>query len=304
MPKSYNYQLTMPNWTEESRAELISKTYEYLIVAKEIAPTTGLPHLQCFIRFKNQRHMKSVIQEFPGCHVTLHDHKSDKGIEYCAAEGPKYTGKPGWVSCEEFGVRPSTPQEKGAQIADKWSQARSLAKQGKFEEIDSELYVKYLGSFKRIRADAELDTPIEDTEDKHLWYYGPTGTGKSRTARENHPELYLKMCNRWWDGYTNQETVLIEDIDKNHDGLLHHMKIWADRYPFPGEKKGSCCKIRPKLIIVTSNYHPSDIWPDQTTVLPILRRFNVIYFPDVPQVLSPKPWEFIGEGHKRIKMFA
>lgn len=90
------------------------------------------------------------------------------------------------------------------------------------------------------------------------------------------------MCNKWWDGYTDQETVLLEDFDKSHDKLLHHIKIWADRYPFPGEKKGTAFVIRPKLIIVTSNYHPSEIWPGEVEADPILRRFKLVHFPGQP----------------------
>lgn len=58
----------------------------------------------------------------------------------------------------------------------------------------------------------------------------------------------------------------------------YHLKIWGDRYAFIAETKGSSRYIRPQRIIVTSNYHPKDIWTDDTTLGPILRRFKCVRF--------------------------
>lgn len=107
------------------------------------------------------------------------------------------------------------------------------------------------------------------------WHWGPTGLGKSKHVRTTYPDAYIKMPNKWWDGYGNEETVIIEDVQKEHACLGYHFKIWADHYPFPCEIKGSTCKIRPVRIIVTSNYHPRDIWDDPQILAPVLRRFKL-----------------------------
>lgn len=97
--------------------------------------------------------------------------------------------------------------------------------------------------------------------------------------------MFIKPINKWWDGYKNQEFVLIEDWDKTHRILAHHIKIWADRYRFTGEMKGSSRVIRPKLIVITSNYSIEECFegPD---IAAIKRRFievagkPTIEFPD------------------------
>lgn len=55
------------------------------------------------------------------------------------------------------------------------------------------------------------------------------------------------------------------------------MKIWADKYAFPCEIKNGADLIRPKIIVVTSNYSIRDIFPAKEDYEPLERRFKVIH---------------------------
>jgi len=132
----------------------------------------------------------------------------------------------------------------GEATKEKWEQTKELAINGKIDEIDADVFIKYYTTL--------------------------------------NPDAYMKLPNKWWDGYQQQEYVIIDDFDKNHAVLGYHLKIWADRYAFSAEVKGSTIMIRPRNIIVTSNYHPKDIWGESPNTLgPILRRFRVTEFKEL-----------------------
>lgn len=130
--------------------------------------------------------------------------------------------------------------------------------------------------YKLHRTKAE---PIDTLENE--WHHGPTGVGKSLHVRKAYGEsLYYKPFNKWWDGYQEESTVLLDDITPEHAFMLSYLLQWADHYPFTAEVKGSTTIIRPRRIIVTSNYRPEEIFQrddgkNAESVKAILRRFRV-----------------------------
>lgn len=93
------------------------------------------------------------------------------------------------------------------------------------------------------------------------WICGTTGIGKSRYIRDTYPSaVYFKPQNKWWDGFTGEKIVLIDDFDKSGACLGHYLKIWSDCYSFNAEIKGSTIKPVYDKFFITSQYRPSDIW--------------------------------------------
>lgn len=72
--------------------------------------------------------------------------------------------------------------------------------------------------------------------------------------------------------------MIVEDLDPTHKWISYMIKIWADKFAFLAEEKGASRWIRPKHIIVTSQYMIEQIWDDEETQEAIRRRFTVKEF--------------------------
>jgi len=158
----------------------------------------------------------------------------------------------------------------------RWDLARQAAKDGRFDDVPSDIYIRYIGNLHRIFRDTL--PPLDSLADPcGIWLLGPTGSGKSRGARDQFPDLYPKPLNKWWDGYSSQDVVLLDDVDHGQSAWIgNFLKIWADHYPFIAEKKGGSALIRPKKVIVTSQYPISLLFIDSELSSAIERRFTVI----------------------------
>lgn len=239
---------------------------KYICFGKEIGEE-GTPHLQGYLVFEMARRLAYCKKILERAHWEKRQGNHEQAKAYCMKEGSFF----------EFGIEPMSQKRKGELGAEWYRQQVEKVAKRKYDEVDPNYLITNFNGLHKV-ASLLYPVKLEDTEEQMEWYYGASGTGKSRKARTENPGAYLKMCNKWWDGYTDQDTVLIEDFDKEHRVLCHHLKIWADRYPFPAEIKGGKLDIRPKKIIVTSNYHPREIWENEQDLEPILRRFKVTHF--------------------------
>jgi len=201
---------------------------------------------------------------FPGDH--LEPSRSEAADEYVAKAETAVEG-----TFFEVGARPVKRNNKID-----WARQLDLAKRGLEDEIDPGVYMRCYNTIKKIKAE-NMVAALDADDVTGLWIWGPPGVGKSRLARDCYPGVYDKPLNKWWDGYSCGP-VLLDDVDKVHKVLGHHLKRWCDRYSFTAEVKGGTVSIRPVKIIITSNYSIEEIFgEDMTLVEAIRRRCHVVH---------------------------
>ena len=94
------------------------------------------------------------------------------------------------------------------------------------------------------------------------WYYGETGVGKSHKAFENFdPETHYvwKDDRGWQDGYTGQETVIINDFR----GSIKYNELLQliDKWPHTLSRRGrEPVPFLAKHVIITSSLRPEGIY--------------------------------------------
>nr|QJI53608.1 MAG: replication associated protein [Circoviridae sp.] len=110
------------------------------------------------------------------------------------------------------------------------------------------------------------------------YYWGPTGTGKSKTAKEEAEKIgsvYYKPRGEWWDGYEQQDCVIMDDFYGwiPYDELLRI----CDRYPHRVPVKGGYEIFNSKEIFITSNKPIQELYKfDKFSEEPLMRRIEEI----------------------------
>lgn len=271
MSRSRDWCFTINNPTaEDDRNLLVIQAHAaYYIYGKEVGEQ-GTPHYQGYIRFQHQRTLQGVKVLLPRAHLEPRRGTILQAIQYCEKDGD-------WV---EWGDRPASSAETTKQ---RWRRIIDLAEKGELDTIKEDYPGMYLRYLEKLRSLA-VPRPLILQELMNEWWYGSTGTGKSSKLWRDYPDHYQKELNKWWCGYQGEDVVAIEEWAPKNECTASFLKIWADRYPFTAQiKGGSLKKIRPKKIIVLSNYTIDQCFPATEDAEPIKRRFRVVHFPTMFQ---------------------
>ncbi len=264
-PQSRYWIFTLNN-PLQNEVEYDPELHTYLIAGDEIAPATETPHVQGFVVMKIRKRLSGMKRWLPRAHFEIMRGTSIQARDYCMKDGE-------W---EEYGELPKPAAQINRQrMQAMWDDAYFNAKMQELDRIPKHILVKNYHAFKRIMQDNPI-IPDDLPNKQNLWIVAPSGYGKSTYAREKFPDFYDKAPNKWWTGYMGQDAVICDDFGpKQCEHLGWYMKRWADNFAFPMETKGGGRMIRPKHIVVTSQYSIEECFEDPLVRDAINNRFTV-----------------------------
>lgn len=231
----------------------------YLVVGKEVGKS-GTPHLQGYIYYKNARSFDSVRKLLFDAHIEKAKGTSKQASDYCKKQKDYI----------ELGTLPKQGKRNDIE------EIKEIVKSGGSIRDVVEVATSYQ-SFRMAEVYFKYMEKPRTWKPKVEWYYGPTGTGKTKLAYEVlGDDAYTAMSTgKWWEGYDAHENVLIDDMRK--DFLkFHELLRLLDRYAMKIETKGGSRQFLAKHIIITSAYHPTALYDTREDIQQLLRRIDVI----------------------------
>jgi len=271
MSRNRSYCFTWNNYDDEAikAVEDLMAEAKFGLYGKEIAPTTGTPHVQGYIHFANQRGFNAIRKRLYGAHIEIARGTPKQNEEYCGKD-------------KNYRIFGEKPIGQGARV-DISKVAGEIVDGLKVEKLimeDPMFYHQYGRTLNKIE-DLTMRKNTRKEMTKGIWYYGKTGTGKSHKAFENfrtETHYLVPNDNGWWDAYTQQETVIFNDFrgEITYNELLQLVDKWPHYVRRRGREPMS---FTSKLVIITSSLHPSQLYcrrAEEDDIAQLYRRFEII----------------------------
>lgn len=255
------YCFTLNNWTNEEFESIKNIKYKYIILGDELSPTTNTRHIQGYICFSNPISFSSIKKKIPRAHIEVSAGTAEQNRTYCSKENTLF----------EDG---EIPKKQGSRT-DLEEIKEIIKTTGKMSEV-----VLHATSYQSIKVAEQIlkyHEPKRNWKPNVKWYYGATGTGKSLTAYDTlENPYYCTGSAKWWDGYDAHENVIIDDFRENFCKMDTLLRL-LDRYPCSVEVKGSMRQFLAKNIVITSPYHPREIYKHtDEDISQLIRRIDEI----------------------------
>lgn len=257
---------------------------KYLLFAPEICPDTGRHHWQGYAYFYDKISLKTCQRILKCPNVNMRAALADD-VQYqkdyiIGPYNKDGKNKPYNPEHKIFGCEPN--QGKRSDLIE--LKDKILKGELSCDDIITnmpEYYHQYGRTLDKLE-DLKMSKIYRTEMTKGIWYYGPTGVGKSHIAFTGFtPETHYVVPNDngWWDNYKQQDIVIINDFRGwiNYNEMLQ----LVDKWPHCVKRRGRPpLPFTSKVVIITSSLHPEDIYHNRNnedSIEQLLRRFEVVH---------------------------
>lgn len=251
---------------EAAKASLVPKA-QYLIGGLEHGEETGRPHIQGFVQFKTKVNLGDLKKVNRRVHWEPRRGSVQEADVYCRKEGTIvfYHGT-SVARADKMKVMDLIECiRNGEDISDPKFDLMKMLYGKKVQQLYDEVHPDQPISFKP----------------QAFWFYGKTGTGKTRTVRQTEPSLYVWEYNTPFQGYANEEAILIDDLRTKGIAFDELLRILDWSSTKVNRKFQSATYLKAKRIYVTSDRHPSEVYSGCGDIEQLIRRLDggIIRYP-------------------------
>ncbi len=262
-PSARAWTFTLNNFTESEVDKMKSLECNYIVFGKEIGEN-GTPHLQGCIRFSRTYRLSGLKKNISSKAHWEPCRDFEAAVNYCMKEDPEPFIK---------------DNRKQGQRTDLDLACETVKTSGIFglARDDPAMFVKYHGGFSKLAT--MFQTPRNDRP--HItWIYGDTGTGKTRQVHDKEDSLFVAHAShQWWDGYRQQDAILIDDMRASWAPFNILLKI-LDRYQMQVQIKGGFVELNSPRIYITSQFPPHEVYNREARsgedIAQLLRRLSIV----------------------------
>lgn len=246
---------TMNNYSEQDEEHLQTlDNVAYIVYGREIGEQ-GTPHLQGCVTFLKPVRKERAKTLLPGCHLTIPDMltaarkycKKGSGTADCPVDPDVYEWSRNKLKTYGQGQRSDLDS------VTEYIKSGHTLKETAMEF--SNQYVKFHAGIGRLTQLCQRTEPRTAPPVVH-WYYGDTGTGKTRAVVESEPSLWLAYDNlTFFNGWENQDAACFDDFRGGFCKFRELLRL-LDRYSVIVNIKHGTAEWNPYRIYVTSDRLP------------------------------------------------